>query len=227
MLGRHSSERYARTQQSARLPFVHSRRCQPSRSAALELAHMLHVRTTIKPSPIHGIGLFADQHIKKGTIVWQFEPGLDLVVCEPRFRNLPAFIQTYLKRYAYLNRNNCYVLCFDDAKHFNHAAKPNVVGVPSLSADEDIDIAARDIAPGEELTTNYSEFDGSIDAKLSEPFPDNFRRGSADVRRDNRIDHIGTPQCAKKGRIGDMGVSFGGGDACMSQEPLDEPDIHA
>ena len=39
---------------------------------------MLYVKTKIGQSKIHGMGLFADQFIKKGTIIWKFTPGFDL-----------------------------------------------------------------------------------------------------------------------------------------------------
>ena len=33
---------------------------------------MLLVKTRLAPSPIAGIGLFADEDIKKGTVTWRF-----------------------------------------------------------------------------------------------------------------------------------------------------------
>ena len=38
---------------------------------------MLLVKTKIKPSGTHGIGLFADQFILKGTITWKYDPKFD------------------------------------------------------------------------------------------------------------------------------------------------------
>ena len=46
-------------------------------------------------------------------------------------------------------------------RHMNHAAEPNVL---SLS---DRDVAARDIAAGEELTCDYRTFDLDATAKLA------------------------------------------------------------
>jgi SET domain-containing protein len=38
---------------------------------------MVLVKTKVKESPIHGLGLFADQFIPKGTEIWRFTPGFD------------------------------------------------------------------------------------------------------------------------------------------------------
>lgn len=38
---------------------------------------MLLVKTVIKKSSIHGLGLFANQKIKSGQIVWKYNPILD------------------------------------------------------------------------------------------------------------------------------------------------------
>ena len=41
---------------------------------------MLLVKTKIGPSEIDGIGLFADQFIPRGTLVWELVPALDIEV---------------------------------------------------------------------------------------------------------------------------------------------------
>lgn len=41
---------------------------------------MLLIPATPRPSTIHGIGLFADAPIPKGTVIWRFSPGLDLEI---------------------------------------------------------------------------------------------------------------------------------------------------
>ena len=120
---------------------------------------MLMVKTKIGPSSINGIGLFADQFIPKGTVVWKFMPNFDLLMSEQETNELskPAMGQFY--HYAYLDKKHGrYMLCFDDARFFNHTKNPN--------CDEKIDditIAARIIQVGEELTVNYKDFYGDID----------------------------------------------------------------
>jgi SET domain-containing protein len=128
---------------------------------------MLHVRTKIMPSSIEGIGLFADQFIRKGDLVWKFEPGLDITVSSERVGTLPSGARAYVRRYSYRNVvSRQYVLCFDDARYFNHSDTPNTRSILVPGEPESIDVAVRDIRPGEELTTDYTEFDAEHAIKL-------------------------------------------------------------
>ena len=128
---------------------------------------MLLVKTRIEPSLIHGIGLFADEAIAKGTIIWRCAPGLDLVFDESIRAALPVVARQDFMKYAYLDRDTGkYVLCFDDARFLNHSDEPNIVDGHDNKDGWGIDIAAREIAAGEELTCNYKDFDADFDWKL-------------------------------------------------------------
>lgn len=123
---------------------------------------MLLIKTKISLSKIHGIGLFADQFIQKGTPLWEFTPGFDLKVDKNKLSDIPKASKKHFLKYAYLNLStNKYVLCVDDARFWNHSEKPNCLTVDS-DGEEGVDIAARDIQQGEELTINYKEFDGDF-----------------------------------------------------------------
>lgn len=126
---------------------------------------MILVRTTIGPSSISGIGLFAAEFIAKGTPVWRYMPGFDIAVDPSELDQLsPASREQFLK-YAYLNpARNKYILCFDDARFYNHSETPNCIEVPD--PPEGMNIAARDIQAGEELTCDYRVFDADISQKL-------------------------------------------------------------
>ncbi len=114
---------------------------------------MLLVKTRAKASAIEGVGLFAAEPIAKGTVVWRFEPGLDLVVPEEKIGALPEAAKLFFKRYAF----PCpffpggLLLGFDNTRFVNHSTDPNL----DNSGPETI--ALRDIADGEELTTDYEE----------------------------------------------------------------------
>ena len=41
---------------------------------------MLLVKTYLDKSLIHGVGVFADEFIKKGTLMWEFNPLIDVVL---------------------------------------------------------------------------------------------------------------------------------------------------
>ncbi|HCC22593.1 TPA: SET domain-containing protein-lysine N-methyltransferase [Candidatus Falkowbacteria bacterium] len=127
---------------------------------------MLMVKTTIGPSNIDGIGLFADQLITKGTPVWKFARGFDLQVGKLEIEKLAAPAQEQFKKYSYLNPATAkYILCFDDARFFNHSETPNCDDVVSSAESEGLTVANKDIQPGEELTCNYRIFDADFDHK--------------------------------------------------------------
>ncbi|HCS21299.1 MAG TPA: SET domain-containing protein-lysine N-methyltransferase [Bacteroidetes bacterium] len=122
---------------------------------------MILVKTTLKESKIEGIGLFADEFIPKDTWIWRYQSGFDLEVKPAELENLSKEALKQFEKYAYLSRKSQnYILCFDDARFFNHSKNPNVSCLfdPDLN-DEDICYATRDILKGEELTCNYRDFD--------------------------------------------------------------------
>lgn len=129
---------------------------------------MLLVKTKIGKSGIHGIGLFADQFIPKGSIVWKFQPGFDLKISENCLDKLSEFSREQFLNYAYLNKKTGnYVLCFDDARFYNHSKNPNCVSYyPDLEDEEGIDIAVIDINKGDEITCDYEEFDFNFLQKI-------------------------------------------------------------
>ncbi len=111
------------------------------------------IRTELRMSPIHGIGLFACEEIPKGTVVWRFVPGIDQKIPSALVEQLPLVAKEQILRYAYFSKgSNVWILCADDARFFNHSDTPNMVDGPGES---DPTIAARTIKIGEELTSNY------------------------------------------------------------------------
>ena len=105
---------------------------------------MLIVKTRLGLSKIHGIGLFADQNIPKGTMVWEFDSLIDIYIPKSNLKKIPLSSQEQLLRYIFLDKiRKKYLLCGDDARFFNHSDKPN--------CDDGIDnitIAIRNIKKG-------------------------------------------------------------------------------
>lgn len=125
---------------------------------------MLTVKTKLLPSKINGLGLFAAQSIPQGTLVQKFVPGIDLEITRDKFAALDDVAKRQILHYAYKHQQSGnYILCADDTRFLNHSENPNLI---SDSLDEEIDIAARDIAEGEELTVNYKDFDADWRDKL-------------------------------------------------------------
>ncbi|MCA1638956.1 MAG: SET domain-containing protein-lysine N-methyltransferase [Acidobacteria bacterium] len=64
-----------------------------------------------------------------------------------------------MRKYTYREiHSGLYVLCGDDARFFNHCAKPNCLDFYH-NAQQDLTVASRNINAGEELTCNYALFD--------------------------------------------------------------------
>jgi SET domain-containing protein len=121
---------------------------------------MLLVKTTIAPSPIHGIGLFADQFIPHGTRIWEFTPGFDLKLSEAFLAQAPEPFDSWLHTHTYRSRqSHLYILCSDDTRFFNHSDTPNTESREMEGEQEVIIVAKRDIQPGAELTDDYRTFD--------------------------------------------------------------------
>lgn len=121
---------------------------------------MLLVKTVVKESGIAGRGLFADEDISQGTKVWVFEESVDLAFSKDDVSSRSQVIQEDIKTYAYLSKvSGRYIYPADNGRFMNHSFSPNIDVTFSEESDEDIDIAARDIKKGEELTINYEQFD--------------------------------------------------------------------
>ncbi|MDP3881956.1 MAG: SET domain-containing protein [Nanoarchaeota archaeon] len=115
---------------------------------------MFHVKTSVKPSPIHGLGLFADQNIKKGEIIYEPDPALDLLLTQDEFNQLPPTERSHISHYGYFDKKlKKWHLAHDDIRFCNHKKASN------LTLKDGKLIAKKDIKKGEELTQDYNEFE--------------------------------------------------------------------
>ncbi len=116
---------------------------------------MLRVKTKIGQSKLHGIGLFADEFIPKGSVTWQYDPEYDIAFTKEQVERMPKPAQVIFWHYAYHDKElDKFVLCADDERFINHTSvNTNITSAPRQ------DVASRDIQPGEELICDYSEFD--------------------------------------------------------------------
>lgn len=123
---------------------------------------MLCINTRLKKSKISGIGLFAGEKIKKGTVVWKFNPKIDILLSKKEILTLSNPSKKQFYNYAFLdNYYKKFMLCGDDARFFNHSDKPNC-----NDKLKDITIAIRDIDKDEELTVDYRTFYGELNGRL-------------------------------------------------------------
>ena len=115
---------------------------------------MMMVDTELKPSLIHGLGVFLLVPLKKGDLVWRFDSRIDRIYSEAEVASLPPHAQEYLRIYSTWHAHTgLYVLCGDNGRFFNHAAVPSTVS-NAISFGEDR--AIRDLAAGDELTSDYA-----------------------------------------------------------------------
>lgn len=119
---------------------------------------MLLVKTRLGASDIHGIGLFADEFIPEGAVIWRFDATFDVRFDEREIARLSEGARAQIEKYSYREKHSrLYVLCGDDARFFNHSTKPNCLDF--RDENQDATVALRDIEPGEELTCDYALFD--------------------------------------------------------------------
>ncbi len=113
---------------------------------------MVRVKTYLSKSSIHGIGVFAAEEIKKGTVTWSYSPYFVTKINPEEIAKMSKEEQERLDYldYYWVDAQGNYVFSLDHDKFTNHSFDPNI-----LSVDDFTDIAARDIAVGEELTIDY------------------------------------------------------------------------
>ncbi len=112
------------------------------------------VETELRQSDIHGTGVFLLRPVRKGDLIWRFDSRIDRVYSEDELAGLPGHMQRFLRTYStWHEATRLWILCGDNGRHFNHSDTPNTL---SLGAGFGDDVAARDLAAGVELTTNYA-----------------------------------------------------------------------
>lgn len=110
------------------------------------------VKTKIAQSDINGFGLFADESISKGTLVWQ-EGLIDQEISVEQINSFPIVAKEFMSHFGSETRPGVFSLCGDDARFINHSDEPNISAIGSQG------FALSDIAVGQEITCNYKEFD--------------------------------------------------------------------
>ena len=114
---------------------------------------MLLVETELRPSPIHGIGVFLLEDVRKGDTIWRFDSRIDRIYSDEEIASLPAGLQSFIRTYStWHEASGLWVLCGDNGRHFNHSDSPNTLSRGIAFGD---DVAAADIAAGTELTSDY------------------------------------------------------------------------
>jgi len=118
---------------------------------------MFLIPTYLAESPIHGIGVFTPRPIPEDTIIWRFDDRVDWKMTPDELDRFPEPYQAQLRRWSFIDEDGLHVFCGDNAKFMNHAPDANCDD--PYGPDGMTTITNRDIAPDEELTSNYTTFD--------------------------------------------------------------------
>ncbi|WP_088344978.1 MULTISPECIES: SET domain-containing protein-lysine N-methyltransferase [Rhodomicrobium] len=120
---------------------------------------MMLVRTYVAPSQIEGLGVYADEFIPSGTLIWQFNPKFIASFSPSDIEELPPHTREFVEKYSFphVENGNHLVIELDNGRFMNHTEQPNTDFTEFSQG-----YAIRDIAAGEEITCNYYEFDPSF-----------------------------------------------------------------
>ena len=113
---------------------------------------MLLVKTYLDKSPLHGLGVFADEFIRKGAKIWRFVDGFDRFYSKKQFAKLPKPARDFIAFHGYRVDGEI-LLTVDHDRHMNHCDEPNTYLRSGYV------LARRNIAKGVEITNDYREFD--------------------------------------------------------------------
>lgn len=62
---------------------------------------MLRVSTIVRPSDLHGLGLFADQDITNGIVIWEPDIGIDIAISQDLYETLSEVAKAFIDHYGY------------------------------------------------------------------------------------------------------------------------------
>ena len=85
----------------------------------------------------------------KGTILWVLDD-LDMILDVNFVDSLDEIRQDIIYKYSYQNNDGQYILCWDHSRYLNHSFHPNCIDTAY-----ELELAAKDIYPGEEITSDY------------------------------------------------------------------------
>jgi SET domain-containing protein len=116
-----------------------------------------HTFAMLKPSPLHGIGVFAITAIQKGERkIFSDHESEWIEVSKEEVDTLPQHAKDLVENHCLFSETHYYIpeygfKIFDLAVYLNHSDKPNLISIN----DGEFFEAIRDIEAGEELLIDY------------------------------------------------------------------------
>jgi len=137
------------------------------------------VYTRLRPSKIHGVGVFAIRKIRKGTNIFSGDDAEMVWIEKSSLRGLPREIRRLYEDFAVIRNHATEYGCPRNFNVLTVGWYLNESDDPNVACDKDFDFfALRDIAVDEELTVDYDSY--------SEPPDIHSERGKSASRRAHR-----------------------------------------
>ena len=125
---------------------------------------MIHIKYKLDKSAYHGIGLFTDEDLPKGKLIYTPSPLLDVNLSQEQFDSLSDKEKEEVKWWGYFYESSQKWHVDFDVSHFiNHSDNANIT--QDQGHTDAYLITVRDIKSGEELTQNYLEFESEADLR--------------------------------------------------------------
>jgi hypothetical protein len=125
---------------------------------------MIHIKYKLDKSEHHGVGMFADENLAKGTLIYTPSPLLDVNLTQEQFDSLDENEKREMRYWGFFDEpSQKWHVDFDVTHFINHSYEATVMQDPNYT--EAHLVAARDIRQGEELTQNYLEFETEEDLR--------------------------------------------------------------
>ncbi|MFA6522612.1 MAG: SET domain-containing protein [Patescibacteria group bacterium] len=122
---------------------------------------MIHIKYKLDKSDKHGVGLFTDENLQTGQLVYTASPLLDLNITQKEFDSLTKAEQQEILWWGFFDKSlQKWHVDFDVSKFINHS-KNATLTQKNAHTDAYL-VTTREVQKGEELTQNYLEFE-SID----------------------------------------------------------------
>lgn len=128
------------------------------------LIAMIHISYKLKESPLHGIGLFTQEDLSQGQLVYTASPLLDVNITQQEFDSLSENEQNEISWWGFWDEpTQRWHVDFDVSKFINHSS--NATLTQDSDHTEAYLITTRNVNAGEELTQDYLEFETIEDLK--------------------------------------------------------------
>lgn len=125
---------------------------------------MIHIKYKLDRSKHHGIGLFTDEDLKAGQLVYTASPLLDVNITQAQFDSLSDNEREEFRWWGFFDETSQkWHVDFDVSKFINHQANGTLKQDESYK--ETYLVTTRDLKRGEEPTQNYLEFESLDDLK--------------------------------------------------------------